>query len=164
MGCVLFISIVQFSRIKSAFSAVEDYFIKSSFCCQALFSIFSNFFLLLVWFVTSENYYITFDSACQCFSFKTFAVNLHNILFAFRIFRSDSYLLYSLSNKCQHLLSTFFIFLKDTYSFLYINKKTGFSADLSFLSLITALSFLLRFQPVFFLPFWKHTEYMQHHL
>ncbi len=111
MGCV-FISIVQFSRIKSALSAAKiilsnllflvKYFLKYFltrfvFCFSAANNILSDvilsvkhffrflksFFVLFPCCFVSESYYIILDLACQCFSFETFAVDLFDMLFSF---------------------------------------------------------------------------------
>ena len=76
-------------------------------------------------------------------------------------FSRDIYLLYLFYLKCQHLFSFFTTFL---FPFIYIEKDRLFPADLPTSSIIIMLSFLLRSQPVSFLPFWKCTVYMQHHL
>ena len=132
--------------------AVEDYFIRSSFCCQALFSFFSNFFLCFValhnfyilsdifhlvkyffkYFLfvcrccfSNEEYFITSDPACQCFSSKTFAVDFRDIHFSVLLSAATVTYYTRFPTNVNTFFSTFFIFLHPPLFFLYIHKKTG---------------------------------------
>ena len=82
MGCVLFISIVQFSRINPLLQRSKIILPNLHLIVKHFFRFFQISFSVLCRFLISENYYIKVDSACQCFSSKTFAVNPPDILFS----------------------------------------------------------------------------------
>ena len=78
---------------------------------SSTFLIFFKFFFELVWlFLTSENYYIRSDSACQCFSFKTSDVNLADILF-FAPFRQAQLIIIHALRRMSTLFFNFFHFI-----------------------------------------------------
>ena len=85
---------------------------------SSIFLNFFKFFFELVWlFLTSENYYIRSDSACQCFSFETSAVNLADILF-FAPFRQAHFIIIHALRRMSTLFSTFFtLFWHRLFSF-----------------------------------------------
>ena len=168
MGCVLFISIVQFSRINPLLQRSKIILPNLHFVVKHFFQFFQISFSVLCRFLISESYYIRVDSACQCFSSKTFAVNLPDILF-FVPFRQAHLDIIHTFSRMSTSFFTFFHFLLNQrsppLSIIYRRKyKTPTTSGRGLNSSIIMLSFLLQYQPVFFLPFWKHTAYKQHHL
>ncbi|MBQ9091324.1 MAG: hypothetical protein IJY52_03530, partial [Anaerotignum sp.] len=61
-------------------------------------------------FLISENYYIRSDSACQCFFFKTFAVNPFDILF-FAPFRQAQLIIIHAFQRMSTPFFNFFHFI-----------------------------------------------------
>ena len=138
MGCVYSYPLFSFQGSICFFSS-EDYFIKSSFSCQVLFSIPDS--ILFAVFFDSEWYFIKYHSVCQALFYLFFCACFHclcqrilvyhpqsrlsmfffsnircwpmPILFFRLLSCSDIYLLYTLNTKCQHLFSPFF----DIFSF-----------------------------------------------
>ena len=86
---------------------------------STFFIFFKFLFQLLVWFVTSESYYITFDFACQCFSSKTFAVNLFDILFLAPFRQAHLDIIHAFSRMSTYFFM-FFHFLSHLYPTLFL--------------------------------------------
>ena len=110
MGCVLFISIVQFSRINPLLQRSKIILSNLHFVVKHFFEFFYFSFSVLCRFLISENYYIRSDSACQCFSFKTSDVNLADILF-FAPFRQAHLIIIHALRRMSTLFFNFFHFI-----------------------------------------------------
>ena len=117
MGCVfLHIHCSVFKDQVRCFSGV-DYFIKSTFVCQVLFSelleelshfpsVISSYSLVSQ---SAKNIISEFRYSVNNF-FQVFWLSSAFLRSSSLLLRSDSYLLYSFPKKCQHFFETFFLF------------------------------------------------------
>ena len=112
MGCVLFISIVQFSRINPLLQRSKIILPNLHLIVKHFFQFFQISFSVLCRFLISESYYIKVDSACQCFSSKTFAANLPDIKFSapFRQAHLDIIHAFFRMSTCFFIFSHFLLF------------------------------------------------------
>ena len=124
MGCVLFISIVQFSRINPLFSG-RRLFYQTFISLSSTFLFFSKSFLALI-FRCSRQRKIVYHFRFRLSMFFFWNIRCKSLWYSIfsLLFRRDSYLLYTYPSNCQHLFSTFFIFLQKVIFFLlYAHKK-----------------------------------------
>ena len=164
MGCVFHIHCSVF-KDQPRFRSGRRLFYQIFILLSSTFLNFFNFsFSVLGRLITSENYYTKQDPACQRFSSKTFAVNLFDILFFVSFHQAQLIIIHAFQRMSTPFFNFLFCFLRPPFSYLFIiEKRPAAPAGLSTSSIIM-LSFLLRSQPVSFLPFWKRTVYKQHHL